>query len=99
MFSIFTRIMDQENKKIGRPLGSPNKVTSQVRNLLSSWLETELANIGDLYSKLSHKEKARFITNILPFVIPKMKEVEVSLTSIPEDQIELMIEKLIKGDY
>ena len=90
----------QEVRKFGgRPAGSPNRISAEVKGLLADWAIHELKNIGDLYSKLSHKEKARFITNILPFIVPKMKDVDVSLSSIPEDQIELMIERLIKGDY
>jgi hypothetical protein len=89
----------EQNNRAGRPKGSPNKITAEVRSILASWAETELRNISDLYAKLSPKEKSRFITNILPFIVPRMKEVDLSFSSIPEEQIDSIIKKLLDGQY
>jgi hypothetical protein len=90
-----------EQKLAGRPKGSLNKVTQEVRAVLSDWAIHELRNVSALYSKLSPKEQARFITNILPYVTPRMKEVDmnVNLDSLPETQIDSIIKKLLDGEY
>jgi hypothetical protein len=85
-------------KRTGRPPGSPNKITAEVRAVLSDWAIQELSNISDLYSKLSHKERARFITNILPFIVPKMKEVDFAITDLPDHAIEAMIKRLMDAE-
>ena len=66
--------------------------------MLADWAMHELRNISDLYAKLSHKEKAKFITNILPYIVPRMKEVDLSLRDIPEKSIEEMIKRLMDGE-
>lgn len=89
--------MEHIEKRPGRPPGSPNKITAEIRSLLADWAAHELKNISHLYAKLSHKEKAKFITNILPFIVPKMKEIDMSLRDLPEKSIEDMIKRLLDG--
>ena len=91
-------MLEHIEKRPGRPPGSPNKITAEVRSMLADWAMHELRNISDLYAKLSHKEKAKFITNILPYIVPRMKEVDLSLRDIPEKSIEEMIKRLMDGE-
>jgi hypothetical protein len=97
MEDLLSRSMEQ--KQVGRPKGSPNRITAQVKVLLANWVETELKNISILYEKLSDKEKARFIINILPYVTPRMKEMDLAISDIPESSIEEIIKRLLDGEY
>lgn len=92
--------MEQGNRPgPGRPPGSPNKITAEIRSVLSAWVETEMQNIPELYAKLSPKEKAKFLTNVLSFVVPKMRETDLSISSIPGDQINTIIQRLLDEQY
>jgi hypothetical protein len=82
--------------KPGRPPGSLNRISATVKSLLADWAEHELKNISDLYAKLSPKEKAKFITNILPYIVPRMRDIELNIERLPQDQIEEMIKMLIE---
>jgi hypothetical protein len=60
--------------------GSTNKLSREIKASLAEFLHGILGKteLEGLYSKLSDKEKSRFITGLLPFLIPKQKEIELS---------------------
>ena len=58
----------------GRTKGTPNKVTKDVRQLLSDIVESNISNIENDLKKLSSKERLQIITGLLPYVVPKKTE-------------------------
>jgi len=68
------------NKTGGRTKGTPNRTTENLRQLLKGFI-TEEAIKNDL-AELTPAERLNFISKILPYVLPKMAEVEVTGTPI-----------------
>ena len=63
----------------GRPKGIPNKVTKDVRQLLNDIVQRNIANIEDDLKELSSKERLQIITGLLPFVVPKLQNIEAMI--------------------
>lgn len=80
----------------GRPRGSLNKVSSDVRELISQYIENELANAGALLEKLEPKERLDILCKLLPYVMTKKKEEEsqndkvVTITFVDPKPNEIM---------
>ena len=60
----------------GRPKGSRNKITMVLQDKISDFLSNNIESIQQEYDQLSSNEKLKFLANILPYVMPKMKEGE-----------------------
>jgi hypothetical protein len=60
----------------GRPKGSRNKITQELQDKISTFLSDNIDEIQQEYNQLSPNEKLKFLSNILPYVMPKMKEME-----------------------
>jgi len=60
----------------GRPLGSTNVVTNELRYFIVQFLNKNLEGIQDTFDQLEAKEKLNFIEKLLKHVIPKPMETE-----------------------
>jgi hypothetical protein len=63
----------------GRVKGTPNKVTKDVRQLLNDIVQSNIANIEDDLKKLTSKERLQIITGLLPYVVPKLQNIEAMI--------------------
>ena len=66
------------NKK-GRPKGSVNKITHEIRESLQGFLETNGANFQAIFDQLEPKDKIRYYIDLLPFVIPKLQSTQLQV--------------------
>ena len=64
-------------KKGGRIAGTPNRLTSEVREQLKTVLSGELGNLQERLEKLKDKDRLEIIVKLLPFIVPKMSEVDL----------------------
>ena len=91
---------------MGRPAGSPNKLTAEVKEKLASVLDQAMDSID--VEKLTIAERLKLIQIGLQYVIPRLKQVEEVTDEIPREfQIEIIdslskysddeINKAIKG--
>lgn len=64
-------------KSGGRVKGTPNVLTSELRERLKDFLNSEIDNLSreDILSKLTLSERLTFITKILPYVLPKVEPI------------------------
>ena len=76
-----------KKKTGGRRKGTPNKVTKSTRELLESLVKKELNVISRNISKLSIKDRAYFLTKLLPYTTPKMLSVEQETTLFNNGQL------------
>jgi hypothetical protein len=67
----------------GRPKGTVNKTTKELRDLLHSVIESELNNLSEKMVKLTEKERLEILVKLLPYVMPKMEQNEVTVHSEP----------------
>lgn len=57
----------------GRPKGSPNRVTKELRQLLKSIVFDELERLPETLERLEAKERAELLTKIIPYAMPKVE--------------------------
>ena len=60
----------------GRVLGTPNKVTRDLRNSLKNIIFTELENLPELLIKMEAKDRIEFLIKLMPFTLPKVEAVK-----------------------
>lgn len=80
---------DKNINRNGRPKGTVNKSTEQIRNFYQSFLETNMTKIQQLFDEVAAENPSKAIELILKtseFVLPKMKAIEVSGMETPEPQ-------------
>jgi hypothetical protein len=68
----------KRQKTGGRQKGTPNKITSDLRQVLQIIITSEIQNLASDLSQLSTKEKIDAIIKLLPFVLPKMDSIEIT---------------------
>jgi len=66
------------NNPAGRPVGSPNKVTKQVRESLQEALSGEIEKIGKLLESLEPKDRLEIIVKLLQYILPKLESETVN---------------------
>jgi len=91
---------------LGRPTGSKNKVSEEIRSTIETFISSKMSEIQTLWDKLEPKEQALFLAKILDFSIPKLKatesEVKLNVDSIRQEIVvtseiaKKEVEKLIK---
>lgn len=67
--------------KRGRPKGSPNKSTKEIREALQYMVEKQLDKLEDAFNKVYEQDPGRFLSlyeRFCNFVLPKQQSVEIS---------------------
>jgi hypothetical protein len=81
--------MNNTGKKYGgRTVGTPNKLTSEVRTLLKDLVYNEFANLQTTIQSLEGKERIEFLTKLLPYVLPKVKDVHHDINEPNQNSYE-----------
>lgn len=85
----------------GRPKGSINKVTQQLRETITDFLETNFDNVIQDFEGLTPKERCKFYCDLLQYGLPKLQTVQLDETEIPyerftDEQVDLIIQELRK---
>lgn len=81
----------QTNNPNGRPKGSRNRTTEELRKIFISFLEHNIDEIQSSFDELDAKNKLMFIEKVARLVIPApLPEIE----RMPEDQFNLLIRRL-----
>ncbi|MFA5816357.1 MAG: hypothetical protein WC865_12120 [Bacteroidales bacterium] len=88
--------MNKKNKTGGRQAGTPNKLTKDVREVLKSAVSTELDQLDQTLNLMTPKERLDAIIRMLPFVIPKLKDLEMPVGATNTDE-EIFTKFLIEG--
>lgn len=85
--------------KRGRPKGSPNKSTKEIREALQYMVEKQLDKLEEAFNKVYEQDPGRFLSlyeRFCNFVLPKQQQVEISNENAIDisKTIEEMKEKL-----
>ena len=83
----------------GKPKGAKNKVTLQLRELITQFLEERFETIVSDFKKLEPKERVKFYCDLLQFGLPKLQSVstEIEFEKLTEEQLDEIIERLKKS--
>jgi len=63
----------------GRTKGSKNKLTKEIREVLTTTLEGELENIQALLDQLEPKDRIDAIAKLMPYVAPKLTSQTINI--------------------
>ena len=77
--------MPKNAKYGGRKIGTPNKVSQELKEVLSEYSLSEFQFLIENIESLSLANRVLLFTKILPYVLPKQLEVEAHQkeTSVP----------------
>jgi hypothetical protein len=67
-----------EREHHGRPLGSPNKVTAEVRKAFATLIRKNLKTMEQDLATLKPKERLEVLISLARFVIPTIKAIEIN---------------------
>ena len=64
----------QTNNPKGRPKGSKNRVSKDLKELIDAFLNEKFELVKDQFNKLPPKDQLKFFTDLLPYVVPKLQD-------------------------
>jgi len=76
----------------GRKLGTPNKVSIELKEVLSEYCLNEFQYLNANIQRLTLSERLIFFTKVLPYVMPKCESSEV-----PEVQIRTPVQVIFSN--
>lgn len=86
------------NNPNGRPKGTPNKITQDVRQWLSTVIDKNRRQIERDLKALEPKERLQMLEKLMQYVIPKQQAVkaEVDFATLTDDQLNTIVNQLTK---
>lgn len=81
------------NNPNGRPKGTPNKSTDELRTLLQSFIDTNIETMQADFDALEPKERLSFIDRLLKHVLPAPLQ---ELARLTDEQLDELINRLKK---
>ena len=80
----------------GREAGTPNKVTTEVKEIISQIIKTESTNISQYMADIEKPEtKLKILIGLLPYVLPKQNHSNMIIENIKPAQLP----KIIISEY
>jgi hypothetical protein len=73
------------NNPNGRPKGTPNKTTAELRELVTNLFESKYEDFKTALDELEPKEKVTAMLKLMEFVLPKQKEVKLDTVELFTD--------------
>ena len=61
----------------GRPAGSPNKITTELRGAIGQFLTDNFDKVQDTWDKANEREMLQFYVQLLRFAVPQLQTVEM----------------------
>lgn len=79
-----TKIKIMENREYkGRPSGSPNKVTAEVRKAFATLIERNIKTMQKDLDSLKPKERLEIIIALAKYVVPTIRAIEITSDGDP----------------
>jgi len=82
----------------GRPKGTNNKLTKQLRETINDFLETNFESVIQDFEKLTPKERLKFYCELLQYGLPKLQAVQMEndFENLSDEQLNFIINELLK---
>ena len=84
------------NNPNGRPTGTPNKVTGDLRLKIQSILNDNIDRVQDDLNGLDPKDRLQVIEKLLSYVLPKLQaqSIDIDFSNMSEESIDAVIKQL-----
>lgn len=60
-----------------KPKGANSRLPNEIKNKITEFLAGKIETLEEVYSQASTKDKLRFLTELLSYVLPKSKELKI----------------------
>ena len=92
----------QTNNPNGRPKGSKNKSTEQIRAMVSELFNEQFEQVRNNFSQLDFRSRIKFLIDVMPYVLPRLQTVTqhniIDIDSLSEKQIEQVVDSILNTD-
>ena len=87
------------NNPNGRPKGTPNRITQDVRAWLSAVIDKNRKHMERDLKALEPKDRLQMIEKLMQYVIPKQQAVsaEVDFSKLTDEQLTIIVNQLTEG--
>jgi hypothetical protein len=76
----------QGNKTGGRVKGTPNAVTAEVRGMIAEIVKGNMNKVKEDLTKLTPKDRVDAIAKLLPYVVPRMVDANITETTLTPEE-------------
>jgi hypothetical protein len=80
----------------GRPKGSQNKTTSEIKNLMQSFISANMDALQSDFDALEPKDRLMFFEKALRFILPTQSTQELNINSLSESELIALTDSLIE---
>ena len=80
----------------GRPKGTPNKVTADVKTWLAGLIDNNRQQVEDDLKALEPKERLMILERLMQYTVPKQQAVsaQIDLNNLTDEQLNIIINDL-----
>ena len=84
------------NNPKGRPKGTPDKVTTELRQWVQQLIDDNRERLARDFDTLDPAERWRIVEKLMQYTVPKMQAVEakIGLNRMTDEQLDTMINEL-----
>lgn len=68
--------MAKTNNPNGRPKGTPNKVTAELRTILKDFIYSELERLPEYFETIETAQRLELLIKLIPYALPKVEAVK-----------------------
>jgi len=62
----------------GRKKGTPNKITAEIKELITEFINGNFEQMQKDFESLDSRERVKFYIDLLPYALPKLRAVETT---------------------
>lgn len=90
--------MEKRAKTGGRAKGTPNRTTSETKQLLQNVVTKQIEKLETTLNKLEPVERVNALSKLLPYILPKQQDIAITNTNemLSESERERRIKELKK---
>ena len=90
--------MEKRAKTGGRAKGTPNRTTSETKQLLQNVVTKQIEKLETTLNKLEPVDRVNALSKLLPYILPKQQDIAITNTNemLSESERERRIKELKK---
>lgn len=80
----------------GRPKGATNRTSTQLREMITDFLECNFEKVASDFNELKPKDRVKLYCDLLQYGLPRLQAVqlETDFDRLPDDQLQAIIDGL-----
>jgi len=89
------------NNKKGRPKGTPNKITKEIRLKIDQFITDKISEIDEIWQELEPKDKFTFLSKLLEYAVPKLRSQELNITeysNYSDEDLKKIASEILKNN-